>query len=218
MRILDVNGVLCICADSESARAESGFSAARESTGECRSVDLAMWARAMESAPPMSVVGVDARSASVVDLSSLSRFERIAFSTIVNGRYLFGFSIMGFSLVTPFISTSPFPSTLVAGVRPFGVGYSHSARCVCEAMTATSFLLPEARCALMKTRRLAMAEESGRVEARWAQAWGFVSRTIARRDGGGARLKVSFAYFALEVYTYCHPLESGGLCHQWRSW
>jgi hypothetical protein len=38
----------------------------------------------------------------------------------------------------------------------------------------------------MKTRRLATAEERGSVLLRCAQAWGFVSRTIARRDGGGA--------------------------------
>lgn len=60
-------------------------------------------------------------------------------------------------------------------------------------MTATSFVLPEARCAFMKTRRLAMAEERGRpVEARWAQACGFVSRTIARREGGGAGLQCQY--------------------------
>lgn len=38
----------------------------------------------------------------------------------------------------------------------------------------------------MKTRRLAMAEERGRVEDRWAQAWGLVSRTMASKEGGGA--------------------------------
>ena len=38
----------------------------------------------------------------------------------------------------------------------------------------------------MKTRRLAIALESGRVSARRAQAWGFVSRMMVKRDGGGS--------------------------------
>ena len=38
------------------------------------------------------------------------------------------------------------------------------------AITATLFALLIARCALMKTRRLAMAAESGRVDASKAQA------------------------------------------------
>jgi hypothetical protein len=38
----------------------------------------------------------------------------------------------------------------------------------------------------MKTRRLARAAESDSVEDKCAQACGFVSRTIARREGGGA--------------------------------
>lgn len=51
---------------------------------------------------------------------------------------------------------------------------------------ATLFALLNARCALMKTRRLAMAVERGRVGARRAQAWGFVSSIIVKRDGGGS--------------------------------
>jgi hypothetical protein len=47
-------------------------------------------------------------------------------------------------------------------------------------------VVPEARCAFIKMRRAAIAEESGSVEDRCAQAWGFVSRTIASREGGGA--------------------------------
>ncbi len=38
----------------------------------------------------------------------------------------------------------------------------------------------------MKTRRLAMAAERGRVGVRRAQAWGFVSRIMVRREGGGS--------------------------------
>ena len=38
----------------------------------------------------------------------------------------------------------------------------------------------------MKTRRFAIAAETGRVGARRAQAWGFVSRIMVRRDGGGS--------------------------------
>lgn len=36
----------------------------------------------------------------------------------------------------------------------------------------------------MKTRMLAMAVERGRVGDRSAQAWGFVSRMMVRREGG----------------------------------
>jgi hypothetical protein len=52
-------------------------------------------------------------------------------------------------------------------------------------MKATQLALPDARCALMKTRRFAMAVDSGSEEERWAQAWGFVSNTIVNREGGG---------------------------------
>ena len=38
----------------------------------------------------------------------------------------------------------------------------------------------------MNTRMLASAAESDRVEERCAHACGFVSRTIARSEGGGA--------------------------------
>lgn len=38
----------------------------------------------------------------------------------------------------------------------------------------------------MKTSRLAMAAERGRVGARRAQAWGFVSRIMVSREGGGS--------------------------------
>ncbi len=58
-------------------------------------------------------------------------------------------------------------------------------------MTATSLAFPEAKCALMKTRILARAAESERVEERWAQACGLVSNTMASNDGGGAVTKLS---------------------------
>lgn len=51
---------------------------------------------------------------------------------------------------------------------------------------ATLLALLKARWAFMKTRRLAMAAERGRVGARRAQALGFVSRIIVRREGGGS--------------------------------
>ena len=38
----------------------------------------------------------------------------------------------------------------------------------------------------MKTRRLAIAAERERVGERRAQAWGFVSRMMVRREGGGS--------------------------------
>lgn len=44
----------------------------------------------------------------------------------------------------------------------------------------------------MKTSRLAIAVDSGRVDARCAQACGFVSRTMDRRDGGGPSRTVSY--------------------------
>lgn len=67
-----------------------------------------------------------------------------------------------------------------------GMGYRNSARWVCEAMIATLLLLLKARCALMKTSMLAMAAERGRVSRRRYQAWGFVSRIMVRREGGGS--------------------------------
>ena len=51
---------------------------------------------------------------------------------------------------------------------------------------ATLLALLKARWASMKTRRLAIAAEKGKVEERRAQAWGFVSRITVRRDGGGS--------------------------------
>ena len=53
-------------------------------------------------------------------------------------------------------------------------------------MTATSFVFPDAKCALMKTRMLARAVESESVEDKCAQACGLVSSTMASSEGGGA--------------------------------
>ena len=53
-------------------------------------------------------------------------------------------------------------------------------------MIATLLALLKARWALMKTRRLAIAVEKGRVGAMRAQAWGLVSSMIVNRDGGGS--------------------------------
>lgn len=109
MRMRDVSGTRCAHFTlSESARAESGLSDARGSTGECRSVDFAMWVRARERAPPMRVVGVEARSFSVVESSNLERLERMAFSTVEKGRYLFAFS---WAVLVPLDSEAPFMST-----------------------------------------------------------------------------------------------------------
>lgn len=72
------------------------------------------------------------------------------------------------------------------GCGSVGVGYRKVVLCEWEAITATSFPFPEARWALMKTRMLARAAESERVEDRCAHACGLVSRTMASSDGGGA--------------------------------
>lgn len=82
--------------------------------------------------------------------------------------------------MSPFVS--PF---LLGGVGVFD-GYKKVVLCECEAMTATSFALPDAKCALMKTRMLASAAERDSVDPRYAQACGFVSSTIVSSDGGGA--------------------------------
>ena len=46
----------------------------------------------------------------------------------------------------------------------------------------------------MKTRRLAIALERGRVSARRAQALGFVSMIMARRDGGASVVRLSMHF------------------------
>lgn len=47
-------------------------------------------------------------------------------------------------------------------------------------------LLLQAKWAFMKTRRMAIALEKGRVGERRAQAEGWVSRIMVRREGGGS--------------------------------
>ena len=54
-------------------------------------------------------------------------------------------------------------------------------------MTATLLAWLKARCAFMKTRRLATARERGRASVKRAQAWGLVSSMMVRSDGGGSR-------------------------------
>lgn len=89
-------------------------------------------------------------------------------------------------------SSGPFWAPLDGlGASCGGRGYRKSARWECEAMMATLLLLLKARWALMKTRRLAIAAERGRVGARRAQAWGFVSRIMVKREGGGSEERVS---------------------------
>ena len=68
------------------------------------------------------------------------------------------------------MSVSPFEPFVFLESSCDGIGYRNSARWVCEAMIATLLLLLKARWALMKTSRLAIAAERGRVGARRAQA------------------------------------------------
>lgn len=141
-----------------------------EVTGACRSADFEMYVRASDNAPPIRVVGVAARWLSFVSLSNFAKFWRIALSTTAKGRYLLGLSSWAVSGPPPFMSTSPFVSPFcLADVASF-VGYKKLVLCECEAMTAISFALPEARCALMKMRMLARAAESDSVDDRCAQA------------------------------------------------
>ena len=42
----------------------------------------------------------------------------------------------------------------------------------------------------MKTSRFATALERGRVSERRAQAWGFVSRIMVKREGGGSEFRM----------------------------
>ena len=128
----------------------------------------------------MSVVGVAASCASDVEESRAEKFCSRHCSTVAKGRYLLGFSGI---LVVPLVVV-PFCER-ASGDVVCGVGYRNSARCVCEAITQTSLPFPEARCAFMKMRRLAMQADNGRVDDRCAHACGLESRTTARSDGGG---------------------------------
>lgn len=81
-------------------------------------------------------------------------------------------------------------------------------------MTAISFALPEAKCALMKTRMLASAADSESEDERCAHACGLVSRTIASSEGGGAtsvftwRSEPSIEFM---VKGYCRKQRSFGV-------
>ena len=86
---------------------------------------------------------------------------------------------------------------------------------------ATLFALLNARWASMKTRRLAIAAERGSVEERSAQAWGFVSRIIVRRDGGGSvggTGSVSMRPWKVKVKAYHQRSCRNGLSRRRRSW
>lgn len=164
MRIRLVRGTRAVCVPSGSASAS--MVSAWEVVGECSIVDFAMNDRARESAPPINVVGVADRCLSVVPSISFAKLFRSAVSTVANGLYLFGLSGTEYRLppAVPFISTSPF--WFVCGEGGVGVGYRKHALFECDAITATLFAFPEARCAFMKTRMFARALESGRVEER----------------------------------------------------
>lgn len=114
MRMRDVRGTRSTCVFSESASAARDVLSAEAAVGACRIVCLLMWVRAIERAPPMSVVGVASRWLSFVSLSSLAKLRRMALSTTANGRYLFALSAMwpSLSFPCPFVCACPFVSPL----------------------------------------------------------------------------------------------------------
>lgn len=65
-------------------------------------------------------------------------------------------------------------------------GYKNSARWVWLAMIATWLAWLNAKWALIKTRRFAIALPNGRESESRAHAFGLVSRIIVRRVGGGS--------------------------------
>lgn len=89
------------------------------------------------------------------------------------------------------MGVSPEASVTTGVFEEGGVGYSQTARSRCAAMRATWLALLKARWALTKTRMFAMAREMGRVSERAAQARGFVSRTMERREGVSAAVVTS---------------------------
>lgn len=191
MRMREVSDMRSTWAFSESASAAREALSADAAVGACRIVCLLICVSARDRAPPISVVGVASRWLSLVSFSSLTKFCSMALSTTANGRYLFALSAVcrPASSPAPFISTSPFVAPFRdCGCSFVGVGYRNVVLCECDAMTATSLVLPEAKCALMNTRILARAAESESVEDRCAQACGLVSSTMASREGGGAEM------------------------------
>lgn len=88
-------------------------------------------------------------------------------------------------------------------------------------MMATLLLLLKARWALMKTRILAMAAERVRVGARRAQAWGFVSRIMVKREGGGSEESVSVLTWLRRLWMFATCRQRSccsGLNRRLRSW
>jgi hypothetical protein len=82
----------------------------------------------------------------LVSSSSFAKLCRMALSTSAKARYLLGFSAAWGLL--------PLRASACGGA---GVGYRNVALCEWEAMTATSFALPDARWALTKTSMFASA-------------------------------------------------------------
>ena len=133
------------------------------------SVALAMYANAVVRAPAISVVVVDCKCDSLVFDMRVRRFVIISVSTVRKGRYLFASSMdVPDALGPSVISTSPSACPFVFARFPEGrgVGYSHVAWCEWLAITATWFAEFMARCAFMKTKRFAIALDSGSVLAR----------------------------------------------------
>lgn len=144
IRIRDVRETRSKWAFSESARAAIGLSLLVV-MGACRIVDLEMYVRANDNAPPMRVVGVAARWLSFVSSSSFAKFCKIVLSTTAKGRYLLGLSWCDLSAPLPFILTSPLVSPFRSGCEDALVGYKKLVLWECDAITATSFALPDAR-------------------------------------------------------------------------
>ena len=133
--------------------------------------------KARVKAPAICVVLVDEMSNSDVMEMRVRREVSRQSSMSAKGRYLFASSRLD---VWSDISISP---ETEGGEG--GRGYSHTARWLWDATTATWLALLIARWAFMKTRRLAIALERGSVPERRAQACGFVSRTMTRSEGDG---------------------------------
>lgn len=107
------------------------------------------------------------------------RLEVRVCSIWAKGRYLLG-SSPGSEGASDMEMSCP----LVDDFSGDGLGYSHLARWVWLAMTATLLALLMAMWALMKTSRFAMILDRGNSFASKAQACGFVSRMIVNSDAG----------------------------------
>lgn len=141
-------------------------------------VSLLMYDRACVRAPAIKVVvlGPDPalKSEAVVEERRSRRLASSSCSTRANGRYLLALPLR--------LSCCADVEFLSAAV----LGYSQCVRFVCDAMTATRFVLLKARWALRNIRSCEMAVESDRCGDSSDQACGFVSRTRMRSEGGAA--------------------------------